>query len=82
MKTSLLWIRRELRLHDNEALVRAASQASRLLPVYILPERELQKASIGHPNTNDYQELPFEKSGAHRRAYLLQGPEIIQSQPQ
>jgi len=70
MKTALLWIRRELRLHDNEALIRAAAEASYLLPVYILPERELEKAAIGLPATSDYLELPFEKTGAHRRAYL------------
>jgi deoxyribodipyrimidine photo-lyase len=71
MKNALLWIRRELRLHDNEALVKAAAGATNLMPVYILPSRELLPATIGLLGSPDYLELPFDKTGPHRRAYLM-----------
>jgi cryptochrome len=35
MKRSLLWLRKGLRMHDNPALVAAATQAEALFPVFI-----------------------------------------------
>lgn len=38
---SLLWLRRDLRLHDHPALLRAAEDGARVLPVFVLDERLL-----------------------------------------
>lgn len=35
-KTALWWIRRDLRLHDNQALQEALSQAGRIVPLFII----------------------------------------------
>ena len=36
MKTVLWWVRRDLRLSDNQALTAAAADAARVVPVYLL----------------------------------------------
>ena len=41
MKNALMWFRKDLRLHDNPALA-AACKADHILPVWILPQRELE----------------------------------------
>jgi deoxyribodipyrimidine photo-lyase len=41
MTTALWWIRRDLRLSDNQALASAVADADRVLPVYILDEQVL-----------------------------------------
>ncbi|MCC5926885.1 MAG: DASH family cryptochrome [Bacteroidetes bacterium] len=66
MKNALLWFRKDLRLHDNPALL-AASRATKLLPVYVLPERELQ------PHAGLIQALGDDapaKMGSGRRYFL------------
>jgi deoxyribodipyrimidine photo-lyase len=66
MKNALLWFRKDLRLHDNPALL-AASRGAHLLPVYILPSRELNP----HPALNVVLEkVAPAKMGAGRRYYL------------
>ena len=41
MKTALVWLRRDLRLHDNPALARAAAAAERVVPVFVwCPEED------------------------------------------
>ena len=61
---SVLWLRRDLRLHDNEALL-AACDASRnryLLPVYVLdPERDMEPR-----RTRAQGGLGVPKLGPHR----------------
>jgi deoxyribodipyrimidine photo-lyase len=39
VKTAIWWIRRDLRLSDNQALVAALQQAEVVIPVFILDER-------------------------------------------
>jgi deoxyribodipyrimidine photo-lyase len=41
MKTVLWWVRRDLRLSDNQALAAALAASDRVVPVYILDERVL-----------------------------------------
>lgn len=43
--TSILWLRRDLRLHDLPALVSAAAQGD-VLPVFVLDERLLSESSV------------------------------------
>lgn len=39
--TAIVWFRRDLRLHDHPALMRAAAAADRILPLYVLDSRLL-----------------------------------------
>ena len=47
MKTAIWWIRRDLRLCDNQALQEALENAEQVLPVFILDEKLLNSAYIG-----------------------------------
>lgn len=60
MKTSLVWFRNDLRVHDNEALYRAA-EYDRVLPVYCFDPRQFGKTSFG-----------FKKTGPHRTRFLIE----------
>jgi len=62
-ETTLLWLRRDLRLHDNPALVAAAS-ADRLLPVYVVDPSRYDAAAFGGEDS-----FVFEKTGGHRAAF-------------
>jgi len=57
MKTAIWWIRRDLRLSDNQALTEALRQADTVVPVFIL----------------DPQLLASEYVGQARLAFLLEG---------
>ena len=53
MPTALWWIRRDLRLHDNQALAAAQAQAERVVPVFVL-----DPALLASPYTGE-QRLAF-----------------------
>ena len=38
IKTSIVWFSSDLRLHDNETLVRAIEQSQEIVPVYCFDE--------------------------------------------
>jgi deoxyribodipyrimidine photo-lyase len=63
MTTALVWFRRDLRLHDNEALATAAA-ADSLLPVYVVDPREYGERPYGGRDS-----FRFEKTGAHRARF-------------
>lgn len=54
MKRSLIWFRNDLRIHDNEALLKA-SHADEILPVYIFDPRHFQLTSFGFPKTGTFR---------------------------
>ncbi|MDX1637637.1 MAG: DASH family cryptochrome [Balneolaceae bacterium] len=60
MTTALVWFQNDLRLHDNEALHRAAS-CHELIPVYIIDPHWFGETSFG-----------FHKTGPHRARFLLE----------
>ncbi len=60
MKNVLFWFRNDLRLHDNEALVKAIEKGN-LIPVYIIDPRQFQKNNLG-----------FKRTGAIRAQFLLE----------
>ena len=60
-KPSLLWFRGDLRLDDNEALVRATTESSSVLPVYVFDPRDFAGGPAGAP-----------RLGAARAAFLLE----------
>ena len=47
MNTAIWWIRRDLRLSDNQALAAAMHQANVVIPVFILDSRLLASPNIG-----------------------------------
>jgi len=57
MKTSIWWIRRDMRLSDNQALTEALRQAEVIVPVFIL----------------DPKLLASEYTGPARLAFLFEG---------
>jgi deoxyribodipyrimidine photo-lyase len=57
MTTALWWVRRDLRLTDNQALAAALAHADRVVPVYVLDE----------------EPMPLSEAGEKRRAFLLGG---------
>jgi deoxyribodipyrimidine photo-lyase len=47
MQTAIWWLRRDLRINDNQALNAALTHAGRVIPVYILDPRLIQSAYVG-----------------------------------
>ena len=54
MSNVLFWFRNDLRLHDNEALFKAA-QMGEVIPVYIIDKRLFQNTSLGFPRTGKFR---------------------------
>lgn len=61
MPTSIVWFKTDLRLHDNEALVKAIQQSNSVVPVYCIDESQFGKTKFG-----------FEKTGSFRAQFLLE----------
>ena len=61
MKTAVLWFKTDLRLHDNETLVKAIAQSEKIVPVYCFDD--------SHFETNSYG---FKKTGHFRAQFLLE----------
>ena len=65
-ETTLLWLRRDLRLHDNPALV-AAADADRLLPVYVFDPTHYGTADFGGTKS-----FTYEKTGGRRTQFRIE----------
>lgn len=61
MKTSIVWFKKDLRLHDNETLVRAIAESDEVIPVYCFDDSQFATSEFG-----------FKKTGAFRAQFLLQ----------
>ena len=61
MKTTIVWFKTDLRLHDNETLVRAIASSDQIIPVYCFDPT--------HFETNAYG---FQKTGSFRATFLLE----------
>ncbi|SOE20398.1 deoxyribodipyrimidine photo-lyase (single-stranded DNA-specific) [Spirosomataceae bacterium TFI 002] len=59
MGNVLFWFRNDLRLHDNEALIKAAETGA-VIPVFVLDKKSFKKTSLG-----------FKRTGAFRTQFLL-----------
>ena len=57
----MVWFKTDLRLHDNEALVRALEQSDEIIPVYCLDDNHFKMTAFG-----------FQKTGAFRAHFLLE----------
>ena len=62
-RLAIVWFRRDLRLHDNEALSDALQYADEILPVYIFDPREW---------TSQLPHTGLPKMGSHRGQFLLE----------
>ncbi|PZO26664.1 MAG: cryptochrome DASH [Flavobacteriaceae bacterium] len=61
MKTSIVWFKTDLRLHDNETLIKAISQSDEIIPVYCFDESNFVTTEFG-----------FKKTGSFRAQFLLE----------
>jgi deoxyribodipyrimidine photo-lyase len=70
-KRAIVWFRNDLRLHDNEALQEALSNADEIIPIYVIDERIFRgKTSFGFPKTGKYRLRFILESLADLRASL------------
>jgi deoxyribodipyrimidine photo-lyase len=54
--TAIVWFRNDLRLHDNEAIVKAVQGSDNVIPAYIFDERIFgSKTKFGFPKTGKYR---------------------------
>ena len=61
MKTSIVWFKTDLRLSDNEVLVKALAQSEQVIPVYCFDDSNFETTSFG-----------FKKTGSFRAQFLLE----------
>lgn len=54
MQNIIFWFRNDLRLHDNEALIKA-TEAGNVIPVYIFDERQFIETSLGFKRTEAFR---------------------------
>ena len=61
MKRSIVWFKTDLRLEDNETLVKAIAQSDEVIPVYCFDDAHFETTSFG-----------FKKTGSFRAQFLLE----------
>ncbi|XP_076952212.1 blue-light photoreceptor PHR2-like [Bidens hawaiensis] len=60
-RTTVVWFRNDLRVHDNESLSSANNDSMSVLPVYCFDPRDYGKSSSG-----------FDKTGPYRASFLIE----------
>ncbi len=61
MKRSIVWFKTDLRLEDNETLVKAIAQSDEVIPVYCFDDSHFETTSFG-----------FKKTGSFRAQFFLE----------
>jgi deoxyribodipyrimidine photo-lyase len=61
MKNAIVWFKTDLRLHDNETLVKAIAQSEQIIPVYCFDDAHFEETSYG-----------FKKTGNFRAQFILE----------
>lgn len=61
MRTIIVWFKTDLRLHDNETLIKAIAQSDAIVPVYCLDESQFVESEYG-----------FQKTGSFRAQFLFE----------
>ncbi|WP_310556754.1 DASH family cryptochrome [Flavobacterium sp.] len=61
MKTSIVWFKTDLRLHDNETIVKAIAQSEKVIFVYCFDDSHYKTTKYG-----------FKKTGSFRTQFLLE----------
>ena len=55
-KRVIVWLRQDLRLHDNEAIINALNKGEEVIPVYVFDERTFNdKTAFGFRKTEKYR---------------------------
>jgi len=68
MKTSIVWFKTDLRLEDNETLVKAIAKSEQIIPVYCFDDSHFKTTSYG-----------FKKTGSFRAQFLLESLKDLDS---
>lgn len=66
IKNALVWFKTDLRIEDNETLLKAIAQSEKILPVYCFDEAHFETTPYG-----------FKKTGAFRAQFLLESLEDL-----
>ncbi|SFA77229.1 deoxyribodipyrimidine photo-lyase (single-stranded DNA-specific) [Flavobacterium swingsii] len=66
MKTAIVWFKTDLRVEDNETLIKAISQSEQIIPVYCFDDSHFETTSYG-----------FKKTGSFRTQFLLEALENL-----
>ncbi len=61
MKTSVVWFKTDLRIEDNETLIKAIAQSEQIIPVYCFDDAHFETTQYG-----------FRKTGNYRAQFLLE----------
>jgi len=61
MRITIVWFKTDLRLHDNETLIKAIAQSDQIIPVYCFDDSEFVATEFG-----------FKKTGSFRAQFLLE----------
>lgn len=61
MKNAIVWFKTDLRLHDNETLVKAIAKSDEIIPVYCFDDSHFKETEYG-----------FQKTGNFRAQFLLE----------
>jgi deoxyribodipyrimidine photo-lyase len=70
MKTAIVWFRKDLRLHDHEALHKAKQVAEHIIPFYCFDASEYGKTSFGFDKTGPFRTQFNIESVAQLRANI------------
>ena len=68
MKTSIVWFKTDLRLEDNETVVKAIAQSELVIPVYCFDDSHFRTTSYG-----------FKKTGSFRAQFLLESLQDLET---
>lgn len=66
MKTAIIWFKTDLRLSDNETIIKAISQSDQVIPVYCFDESHYKTTKYG-----------FKKTGSFRAQFLIESLEDL-----
>ncbi len=66
IKNALVWFKTDLRIEDNETLIKAIAQSEKIIPVYCFDEAHFETTSYG-----------FKKTGPFRAQFLLESLEDL-----
>jgi deoxyribodipyrimidine photo-lyase len=61
MKRAIVWFKTDLRLHDNETLIKAIAKSDEIIPVYCFDDDQFQVTEYG-----------FQKTGSFRAQFLVE----------
>lgn len=66
IKTAIVWFKTDLRIEDNETLIKAISQSQKIIPVYCFDDSDYETTAFG-----------FKKTGSFRAQFLLEALEDL-----